>query len=128
MESYCSYDSVKSEPGGRIALNTHLSVAETASVDGCPLPIAETGDVQHVVHRCRSGSLINVDANGDARRQWLRALPVLAMDATATVQSDFEKSLPFRLTILVAVFVIGLNLLSDQPSSKVMPTHARQTT
>jgi hypothetical protein len=65
------------------------------------------------------------DAAGDARRAWLCEM----QDDLIPLQSDFEKSLAFRLTLLVAVFVIGINLLSPPPPAPVAdsPVHHHST-
>lgn len=63
------------------------------------------------------------DAHGDARRADLRAIYVCCL----TSQSDFEKSLPFRLTMLVAAFVIGINVLAPPPAASPVPPAVRAT-
>jgi hypothetical protein len=61
------------------------------------------------------------DHHAVARKHWLRQQhPPIAQQSA---QSDFEKSLAFRVTLLVAVFVIGLNLLSPDPTPNP-PTRA----
>jgi len=51
------------------------------------------------------------DSAGDRRRDWLRK----AQDDLMPLQSDFEKSLAFRLVLLVAVVVISINVLAPAP-------------
>ncbi|MEW9584312.1 hypothetical protein [Paraburkholderia sp. DGU8] len=59
------------------------------------------------------------DSAGNNRRAWLLSLQT-------PIQSDFEKSLAFRLTVIVAVFVIGINVLELAPAPVV--THAAHAT
>ena len=47
------------------------------------------------------------DSHGPDRRLWVRLIQ--------QPQSDFEKSLAFRLAWLVAVIVIGINLFTPSP-------------
>lgn len=55
------------------------------------------------------------DNHGDARRAWLREF----QGETPVQQSDFEKSLAFVLTMIVAVFVIAINLIPDHDAPVV---------
>lgn len=64
-----------------------------------------------------------VDSAGDARRAWLRNM----QEDFRPLQSDFEKSLAFRLTLLVAAFVIGINLFSPPPQPVAQPPASRAT-
>ena len=64
------------------------------------------------------------DVNGEARRAYLREM----QDGFTPLQSDFEQSPIWRITLLVAVFVIGINVFA-QASAPVAasPAHARST-
>ncbi|NYH13449.1 hypothetical protein [Paraburkholderia bryophila] len=53
------------------------------------------------------------DSAGDARRAWLCGV----QEALNPLQSDFEKSLAWRLTLVVAVVVITINVLAAPPVS-----------
>ncbi|MFM0595350.1 hypothetical protein [Paraburkholderia dilworthii] len=53
------------------------------------------------------------DAAAAERKAWLREF----QDAQMPVQSDFEKSLTFRLSMIVAAVVIGLNLFAPPPTT-----------
>lgn len=57
------------------------------------------------------------DAHGPERRLWLRLIQS---------QSDFEKTLAFRLTLLAAVVVISINVFApdSQPGATPTATHA----
>lgn len=70
-------------------------------------------------------SLASIDSHFVCRQAWLENPKSMRKTSAkpAKYQSDFEKSLAFRLTLLVAVFVIGLNLLSPDPTPD-RPTHA----
>jgi len=59
----------------------------------------------------------------DARQAWLREM----QDGLIPLQSDFEKSLAFRLAMLVAVVVISINVLAPAPAP-VTSTSASRTT
>jgi hypothetical protein len=60
------------------------------------------------------------DLAANARRAWLRE----TQDSQMPVQSDFENSLAFRLVLLVAVVVIGINVLAPAPEPAAsLPTH-----
>jgi len=61
------------------------------------------------------------DHHSAVRKRWLRQQQQSPIDQQPA-QSDFENSFALRLTFLVAAFVIGLNLLSPDPTPK--PTHA----
>lgn len=52
------------------------------------------------------------DTAGDARRAWLSKM----QDGFVPIQSDFERSLAFRLSLIVAAVVIGLSLFSPPPT------------
>lgn len=52
------------------------------------------------------------DVAGEARRAWLFEMQC----HQRAPQSDFECCLAYRLCFIVAVFVIGLNLLSPDPT------------
>ncbi|MFL9883097.1 hypothetical protein PQR66_08675 [Paraburkholderia agricolaris] len=57
------------------------------------------------------------------RRAWLRKM----QDGLMPVQSDFEKSLAFRLSLIVAAVVIGLSLFSPPPTSDAPKAAVRAT-
>ncbi|MFP3432113.1 hypothetical protein SB781_20345 [Paraburkholderia sp. SIMBA_061] len=63
------------------------------------------------------------DSAGDARRAWL----CKAQDDLTPLQSDFEKSPVFRLSLVVAAVVIGLSLFSPPPTSGASETEVRAT-
>ncbi|MFM0646889.1 hypothetical protein PQR14_21405 [Paraburkholderia bryophila] len=53
------------------------------------------------------------DSAGDARRAWL----LRTQEDLVPVQSDFEKSPAFRLSMIVAAVVVGLSLFAPPPLS-----------
>lgn len=66
------------------------------------------------------------DSNTAARQMWLRTLqnfpsPTPPQKISAD-QSDFEKSLAFRSALLVAAFVIAINVLPPASVPLVAPT------
>lgn len=63
------------------------------------------------------------DLAADARRAWLRKM----QDGFMPVQSDFEKSLAFRLSLVVAAVVIGLSLFAPAPASSSAHVAVRAT-
>jgi len=60
------------------------------------------------------------DSAGEARRTWLRE----TQDSYMPLQSDFEKSLAFRLVFLAAVVVISINVLASAPVATPSTFHA----
>lgn len=65
------------------------------------------------------------DVAGEARRAWLCEM----QRGQTGPQSDFEKSLAFRSTLIVAIFVIGINLFSPPPApATYRPAHVHATT
>ncbi|CAG4906289.1 hypothetical protein [Paraburkholderia saeva] len=62
------------------------------------------------------------DVNGEARRAYLREM----QDGFTPLQSDFEQSPVWRITLLVAVFVIGINVFAPAPVA-VSPASAHAT-
>lgn len=52
------------------------------------------------------------DSAGNARRAWLRATQA----ELPPQQSDFEKSLAWRLAFVVAVIVVTINVLAPPPA------------
>lgn len=63
------------------------------------------------------------DSAGDARRAWLCE----AQEQLVPIQSDFEKSPVFRISMIVAAVVIGLNLFAPPPSTVTTHAAARAT-
>lgn len=59
------------------------------------------------------------DLAGAARRAWLKrgGTGALQIEPRPEPQSDFEKAFAYRLTFVVAAFVIALNLLSPDPAA-----------
>ncbi|MFM0192400.1 hypothetical protein PQQ65_04860 [Paraburkholderia strydomiana] len=53
------------------------------------------------------------DSAADARRAWLRKM----QDDLVPLQSDFEKTPIFRVSLIVAAVVIGLSIFGSQPST-----------
>jgi hypothetical protein len=52
------------------------------------------------------------DSAGNARRAWLRATPA----ELPPQQSDFEKSLAWRVAFAVAAIVVTINVLAPPPA------------
>lgn len=63
------------------------------------------------------------DSAGSARRAWL----CRAQEDLVPVQSDFEKSPAFRLSLIVAAVVIGLSLFSPPPTPSAPKAAVRAT-
>lgn len=63
------------------------------------------------------------DSAGDARRAWL----CKEQDDLIPLQSDFEKSPVFRLSLVVAAVVIGLSLFAPPPASSPTQVAVRAT-
>lgn len=63
------------------------------------------------------------DLAADARRAWLSEM----QDGFIPVQSDFERSLAFRLSLIVAAVVVGLSLFSPPPTSGAPKAPVRAT-
>ena len=59
--------------------------------------------------------MINAEMNREARQAWLRKM----QDDLMPLQSDFEKSPIFRLSLLVAAIVVGLTTFAPQPTPVV---------
>jgi hypothetical protein len=53
----------------------------------------------------------SIEMNGEARRAWLQEL----QDGLVPLQSDFEKSLAWRLTFVTAAIVVTINVLAPPP-------------
>ncbi|EIF32547.1 hypothetical protein BCh11DRAFT_00275 [Burkholderia sp. Ch1-1] len=65
------------------------------------------------------------DWNTAARHRWLTQEAAAEQECGTQEQSDFEQSLAFRLTLIVAVFVIGINVFQPAPAPLVVhTTHA----
>jgi len=64
-----------------------------------------------------------VDSAGEARRAWLRGM----QDDLMPLQSDFEKSPAFRLSLIVAAVVVGLSLFAPEPASSSAHVAVRAT-
>jgi hypothetical protein len=61
------------------------------------------------------------DSVGNTRRAWLHAIQT----GLPSPQSDFEKSLAWRLTFVVAVIVVTINVLAPPPATATArPVHA----
>jgi hypothetical protein len=65
------------------------------------------------------------DLAGKARRAWLKrgGKGALTIEPRSEPQSDFEKAFAFRLTFVVAAFVIAINLLSPDPAVSQPTSH-----
>ncbi len=63
------------------------------------------------------------DLAADARRAWLGEI----QDELMPVQSDFEKSPAFRLSLIVAAVVIGLSVFAPPPASSAAHVAIRAT-
>jgi hypothetical protein len=72
----------------------------------------------------RRSSTKCIDLNTGSRQAWLVAMQG---DLQIRQHSDFEKSLVWRSTLIAAVIVIGINLLSPTPAA-VQPAHIHATT
>ncbi len=68
----------------------------------------------------------SIELNTEKRHAWLRELQDLAdKPAPDLAQSDFEKSLAFRLTFIVVLIVIGINIFAPPPTPAAdKPAHA----
>ncbi|WP_175051099.1 hypothetical protein [Paraburkholderia sediminicola] len=64
-----------------------------------------------------------VDSAGDGRRAWLRGM----QDDLMPLQSDFEKSPVYRLSLIVAAVVVGLSLFAPPPASSTAHVAVRAT-
>lgn len=64
------------------------------------------------------------DVNGEARRACLREM----QDSFAPLQSDFENSPVWRITLLIAAVVIGINLFAPASAPvAASPAHVHST-
>lgn len=54
-----------------------------------------------------------IDSGAEARRAWLREM----QDGLVPMQSDFEKTPIFRVSLVIAAVVIGLSIFGPQPST-----------
>lgn len=65
------------------------------------------------------------DIHGDDRRAWLQFVqesdPVRRPAHAAPDTSNFEKTLAWRLALLAAVVVIGINVFAPDPEPNVAP-------
>jgi hypothetical protein len=62
-----------------------------------------------------------IDSAADARRAWLREI----QEDLVPLQSDFEKTPIFRVSLVIAAVVVGLSIFGPQPSTVTSHAAAR---